>query len=878
MGMPILVVGLWLLFAGWGAGALQAGDRGQVLAGPPASLAATLTVTSTADSGYGTLRWALQTAVAGDTISFDPAVFPPASPATILLATALPSITQGNLTIDGSNAGVILDGGGAPVGTFGLDIASSGNAVRGLQIVRFPAWGIGISSGQENHVGGSRALGSGPLGQGNLLSGNGQHGLFIKDDRNTVAGNYIGTDVSGRAAFANGGDGVVIDADYTVVGSSTPGEGNVISGNTHLGVRIGGGEHNLVIGNLIGLAVSGGSVVGNGDAGVGIVDGAHVSTVGGSAAGERNVISGNGGAGVRIGILKNGPAAYDNTVVGNYIGTDLSGWGAIGNAGGGVVIDNGATRNGIGGPWPAERNVISGNAVHGVSIMGGATLTNTVIGNYIGANAAGTASLPNGEAGVNVEAPSNRIGGIHGGEGNLISGNGNYGVRLAGGLAHHNQVAGNFIGTNASGSAGLGNGRMGVLVEGGATYNTIGGIRAPGPGMGPLGGGNLISGNGEHGVAISGGETVSNTVLGNYIGVNLSGTAALANAHDGVKLEAPNNRVGGSTPGDQNLISGNTDNGVRLTGSAARHNVVRGNLIGTNASGTGAVANSIGILIADDAQYNVVGGAAAGERNVISGNSGAGINIDVMKGGPAGHHNAIVGNYIGVDVGGSAALSNFVGVQMCRAAADNTVGGGAPGEGNVIAGSRFLAGIYVCDGATRNQIVGNYIGTDASGTLALGSGAGIMIVSGAHDNTVGQGNRIAYNLSAGVRIGGSTTLANTVTQNAIYSNDTQGIDNLGGGNLERPAPALGRLALGHILRGTACAGCTVEVFSDAQDEGRVYEGSVTADVAGRFSFGRPGGFAGPNLTATATDAAGNTSEFSAPVAVRYFVYSPVIRR
>ncbi|GAI26372.1 unnamed protein product, partial [marine sediment metagenome] len=153
-------------------------------------------VTSTADAGPGTLRQALLDARSGDTITFDPAVFPPSAPATIYLTSNLPSITQGNLTIDGSNAGVILDGSNISEDwVSGLEISSNRNTVQGLQIVNFSSGpGIHLCGGaQNNTIGGDRGIGSGPLGQGNLV-GNGEIGINLCDDGtsfNTITGNLI---------------------------------------------------------------------------------------------------------------------------------------------------------------------------------------------------------------------------------------------------------------------------------------------------------------------------------------------------------------------------------------------------------------------------------------------------------------------------------------------------------------------------------------------------------------------------------------------------------------------------------------------------------------------------------------------------------------
>lgn len=162
----------------------------------------TIVVTSAEDSGTGTLRQALQEARPGDTITFDPEVFPPTKPTTISLTSLLPEITQGYLTIDASNAGVILDGSKIVVDWgSAFKITSTGNTIQGLQIMNFTSGeGFEISSGaQHNLIGGDPASGSGPTGQGNLV-GNCVGGISIGGEQtsfNTISGNFIGTNRNG---------------------------------------------------------------------------------------------------------------------------------------------------------------------------------------------------------------------------------------------------------------------------------------------------------------------------------------------------------------------------------------------------------------------------------------------------------------------------------------------------------------------------------------------------------------------------------------------------------------------------------------------------------------------------------------------------------
>ncbi len=142
---------------------------------------------------------------------------------------------------------------------------------------------------------------------------------------------------------------------------------------------------------------------------------------------------------------------------------------------------------------------------------------------------------------------------------------------------------------------------------------------------------------------------------------------------------------------------------------------------------------------------------------------------------------------------------------------------------------------------------------------------GVQIGGGASGNVIGPGNVVAYNGGHGIGVYNPDSLHNTITQNSIHDNDGMGIDLGDGGNTELAAPLITDFDQGGgIVTGTACPGCTVEVFSDSSDEGEVYEGQTAADGAGNFVFNKCAPLTGPHLTATATDMAGNTSEFSSP--------------
>lgn len=390
---------------------------------------------------------------------------------------------------------------------------------------------------------------------------------------------------------------------------------------------------------------------------------------------------------------------------------------------------------------------------------------------------------------------------------------------------------------------------VGVMIEAGAQGNTIGGSAT--------GEGNVISGNDE-GILMGGAGADNNVVKGNLIGVDATGSGPWNN-RNGVHIhaEALANVIGGTGPGDRNIISGNTGVGITLRGSA---NIVQGNYIGTDISGTVAIPNGMeGIWIAPTGVDNVVGGSSPEERNVISGNDLFGLNIS----GPGATGNKVQGNYIGVDASGSVALANRHGLVISDGPQDNVIGGSGSGEGNVISANG--TGVLIRgDGTSGNTIIGNYIGSDAGGTEALGNALGIWLLKGAHHNVIGgtgsgEGNVITDSKLFGVQVEGSDTVGNTIRGNSIHANSKQGIENKDGGNGELEPPTITGVS---PLTGTACPNCTIDVYSDSGGEGKVYEGSTVANGDGAFTF--EGSPSGPNITATATDSDGSTSAFSQP--------------
>ena len=399
----------------------------------------------------------------------------------------------------------------------------------------------------------------------------------------------------------------------------------------------------------------------------------------------------------------------------------------------------------------------------------------TIVGNWIGLNSAGTGAAGN-QQGVNLwNSNNNIIGGSTAADRNVISANSGQGVYV-GGTSTGNQIRGNYIGTNVAGTGAVGNSGQGVLLD--ATGNTVGGTAS--------GQGNVIAGTlGGNGVTLTTNANGS-LVAGNLIGTNAAGTAALPNAGSGLLVMSANNTIGGTTAAARNVIAGNGDAGIKLTGASATDNVVIGNYIGTNAAGTGDLNGASkqdgrsGVVMDNGASNNRIGTNADGsndvaERNVISGNNWFG--VEFLGSGTSG--NVVQGNYIGTDATGLVALGNSNGgVSFWNASTNNQLGSGLAGAGNVIAGNE--TGVLLANAVANNKVQGNLIGLGADGsTVVANTGAGVYVYSGGSGlavtgnliGTDGDGSRDAAerNVISG-NLNGVVLLETVVSGNTIAGN------------------------------------------------------------------------------------------------------------
>src|SRR5262249_55508447 len=228
-----------------------------------------------------------------------------------------------------------------------------------------------------------------------------------------------------------------------------------------------------------------------------------------------------------------------------------------------------------------------------------------------------------------------------------------------------------------------------------------------------------------------------NQIQGNKLGTDVSGTHALGSGWYGVYvgLTSTDNVIGGAEPGAGNVIAASFFDGVLLTGDSNRTRV-QGNLIGTDITGTVALGNPVGLFI--QSFDNLIGGTDVGAGNLISGNTGDGIQLYATS--------VVQGNRIGTDITGSRALPNG-GNGVLVLDADNTIGAPVPGAGNLISGN-MKAGIEINSNYSNIVVQGNFVGTDATGTLALGNAVGVEIAHGLN-NLIGGTTGEARNVISG---------------------------------------------------------------------------------------------------------------------------------
>jgi hypothetical protein len=754
--------------------------------------------------------------------------------------------------------------------------------------------------------------------------------VYTMGSNAVVTGNFIGTNAAGDAALPNN-FGISVNAPGATIGGNTQALRNIVSGNGGNGISFGvqfvtanntvvsSGAGSVMKGNYVGVNANADAAIANGGSGVTVSVGDV--TIGGPAVADRNVIGGNGGSGISSFANRAGTvvlALPDNLIVeGNYVGTRADGLQAASNNGGGMIISgaNSIIRN----------NLISGNT--GPSVPAGLNVSanwenslagslgtiyaspdgTQVVGNVIGLNAAGTA-LPN-DTGMFNNGPNVTIGGSAPGQRNVIAGNNRNGLNLGTSFvtstnapvasAAGTVVRGNYIGLDVTGTVKIVNGQGGINAS--APNVTIGGPNAAD--------GNFVA-NGLSLPSINltrqiNGAVVqpsgSSLVQNNVIGMAPDLTTRLDSPAYGITVQTANNQI------LQNIVAGNGTvanprGGIDLFSSFSTGNVVRGNYIGTTPAGLIGLGNFGWGISVNDASGNIIGGTTAADRNVIVGNSSGAMLIVASSVGSA-NNNVISGNYVGILPNGTDNHNNADGILLSASPggtiSGTTIGGAGAGARNVISGN-FNTGISLNGAGVSNTVIaGNYIGVAADGVTARGNTGNGIFMNGAHDNVVGgntaaEGNVIAFNQINGLNISNAGTVRNRVLSNRIYANTFQALDLIGTPGTTNNDAGDGDAGPNDlqnfpVIANVSNAGATTEVTLDTTSfAAGAYTVQVFANVSCDPSlhgegerlvghFGNAPGVLNYNLnelvppteflTATATDANGNTSEFSACVPV-----------
>ena len=411
-------------------------------------------------------------------------------------------------------------------------------------------------------------------------------------------------------------------------------------------INLAGG--NLIEDNALGTDPAGTLDLGNSGNGVTISGGSHANVV------RDNLISGNNGSGVVV------VSVNDTLVQGNLIGTSLAGSAALANSGIGVFVSGGSNTK-IGGIGSGAGNVISGNSATGISTSN--TTGTLLLRNLVGTDISGAAAIPNGSVGVFISGGTGTvIGGLAAATGNVISGNTFTGMTIN--SAANTIVQQNFVGTDITGGAAVPNSAAGMLINSGSENL----LRD-----------NVISGNASSGVVVV--NETNLMVLGNRLGTDAAGTTAVSNNVLGLFVGGgANNTIGGSGPGDGNVMSGNLASGVAL--SNATSITFLGNRIGTDITGAASLGNgSVGFFISGGSNVTV-GGSGVGEGNVVADSTFTGITL--INASTA----TFQGNRIGTDLSGGMAIPNAGTGLFVFNSTGVTVGGTAAGAGNVISARR----------------------------------------------------------------------------------------------------------------------------------------------------------------------------------------------
>jgi hypothetical protein len=566
-----------------------------------------------------------------------------------------------------------------------------------------------------------------------------------------------------------------------------------------------------------------------------------------------NVICANNA--VFAGILANGVAGL--IVQNNYIG--LGSDGATSSANGdGIELINGCTGALIGGTSipgntvtasNGEGNIIGSNNKRGIFLS--ACFGTSICGNVIGLSKDQTTAKPNVNSGITVfNSPGTKVGLPLAGKGNVVCSN-PYGVWVSG-TSDGSVIQNNLIGVNSSG-AGFGNTSANVDI-----FNVpvlIGGRREA-----SYQESNVISGSSNYGIYINGSSN-GNTVSGNLIGTDSTGTVSRPNS-TGIYIQASSgNFVGGANTGVGsygNIISGNTSRGVYLV-AGSYGNTLAGNYIGLDITGNNVLANGSNGVESTAPGPNFIGMPNANATNIISGNGVSDIRIGT------GSQAAIVNNYLGLNAAGTASagmattnLLNLDGALGCLV-------GGSQAQKNFFCGPATY-GVLLQNSTSGNTLSANIFGVTSGGIPASNITYNVRLASSAHDNLLGTAAPVLGNLIAGGSYGVYSDA--NATRNAIWSNticgwSTGGIV-LNNGNNYQAKPLISNYA-GGILIGSSASQDTIQVFLAEPKSGQggslQYLGSTLTNALGSWTFPLAG-YESQYITAQSTSANAYSSELA----------------
>jgi hypothetical protein len=661
----------------------------------------------------------------------------------------------------------------------------------------------------------------------------------------------ITTDVAFSSGFRADADFIL--ATYTVTNTNDSGAGSlrqaILDANATVGVAdtinfniTGSGVHSILLSSTLSItdAVTINATTESDFAGTPliVVSGVDAVTSGFSLA------SGSSGSTIRGFNIRDFTSAgieiqsNNNTIVGNYIGTDSSGNGASGTGNlNGINLWNGAN-NVIGGTSALDRNVISGNNNIGINLTGsGSATNNTILGNYIGVGANGTTDLGNRWYGIYANGATNStIGGTATNAGNIISGTGTTGGGANGiylsTTASVWTIQGNTVGLNAAGTGALGNDGYGMQIL--SSGNTIGGTTSTAR--------NVISSNLNNGIRLTGASATGNSILGNYIGTSASGLVDLGNLEDGVQIDtgASNNTIGGIASGARNIISGNDNAGIAIDDVASSGNAILGNYIGLSSDGSTAIANTHNGININAAVNTTIGSTNTLGRNVISSNTIHGIGVTDASG------TIIIGNYIGLDAAGTTARGNLGdGVRVTGSSSNTRIGGSAAGSANVIANNTGDGIGVTATSSTAATILGNSIYSNGEQGIDLGADDGLTF-NDINDSDSGSNGLLNFPiLRTASSAGGNTSitgdvrgLANTTFRVEFFANGYGQSDTSGYGEART---YLGSTTV--TTDATGKAAFTANLIGVTLEYGSTVTSTATVDLGGG-NYGATSEFAG----------------------------------